>query len=421
MSKLAPSAGLREQVRAFLRDAGSVESGAEVLSELVRLATSRVIQEALEEEQKDFIGRERYVRVPGRGYRNGYVPGHVDTAEGRIGVQVPQVRDAGQPYRSLLYDFLRGHSDVLEQLVMEMYVRGMSTRDVEAAFTDATGGCLLSRTGVSVVTEHLWQEYEAFVSRDLSELDVLYLFLDGLYEPLRRHGIRREAVLCAWAITRGGEKVLVHLALGSRESYESWLGFLRDLVRRGLPTPLTITTDGAPGLLQAVSEIWPSSLRLRCWVHRMRNVLGKVPDRLRAEVKAHLLAVRDAPTPEAGQLAAEAFLARYGAELPSAAACFSEDVEALLAHHRLPWRHRKFVRTTNLIERSFVEERRRTKALPRFFTEASCLKLVHATLIRAAARWQRIMISKLELEQIETLRRDLGLAQPTAASTAAVA
>jgi transposase-like protein len=111
----------------------------------------------------------------------------------------------------------------------------------------------------------------------------------------------------------------------------------------------------------------------------------------------------------AGQLAAEAFFTRYGTELPSAAACFSEDLAALLAHQRLPWRHRKFVRTTNLIERSFVEERRRTKALPRFFTEASCLKLVYATLLRATVRWQRIMISKLELQQLESLRRELGL------------
>ncbi len=96
------------------------------------------------------------------------------------------------------------------------------------------------------MTEHFWEEYEAFTQRDLSELEVLYLFLDRLYEPLRRNGIQREAVLRAWAITRGGEKVLVHLSLGSRESYASWLEFMH-LVRRGLPVPLTITTDGAPG------------------------------------------------------------------------------------------------------------------------------------------------------------------------------
>jgi transposase-like protein len=371
------------------------------------------VQEALEAEQRDFIGRERYERAPGRGYRSGYRPGRLDTAEGRLEVSVPQVRDAGQRYRSRLFDFLRGNSDVLERLAVEMYARGLSTRDIEAAFTDEEGVCLLTRTAVSEVTESLWEEYEAFQSRDLSEIPVLYVFLDGLYEPLRRHGIQREAVLCAWGITTEGHKVLLSLALGSRESHAAWLEFLRDLVGRGLPDPLTITTDGAPGLMRAVSEVWPQSLRLRCWVHRMRNVVGKVPERLRAEVKAHLVAIRDAPTPKAGEEAAKEFLARYGKELPAACACLSEDLEALLAHLELPWRHRKFVRTTNLIERSFVEERRRTKTLPRFFTEKSCLKLVHATLIRAATRWQRIKITPLELEQIRLLYEQKGVTPAT--------
>ena len=129
-------------------------------------------------------------------------------------------------------------------------LRRWSTRDIEAAFTDENGVCLLSRSGVSEVSEALWAEYEAFQQRDLSDLSVLYVFLDGLYEPLRMHGIQREAVLCAWAITTEGDKVL-SLALGNKESYDAWLSFLRDLVSRGLPVPLTITSDGAPGLLRA--------------------------------------------------------------------------------------------------------------------------------------------------------------------------
>jgi transposase-like protein len=320
-----------------------------------------------------------------------------------VAIGVPQVRGAEGPYRSKLFDFLRGDSEVVQRLAVEMYARGLSTRDIEAAFTDEHGICLLSRTAVSEVTEVLWEEYEAFQERDLSDLGVLYVFLDGLYEPLRRHGIQREAVLVAWAITVEGEKVLLSLALGSRESHESWLGFLRDLVARGLRVPLSVTTDGAPGLIRAVEEVWPQSLRNRCWVHRMRNLLAKVPESMRAEVKAHLVAIRDAPTLEAGQEAATEFLERFSQEFPSACSCLSEDLEALLNHLRLPWRHRKFVRTTNLAERSFVEERRRTKTLPRFFTEKSCLKLVHATLIRAATRWQRVRITPLEYQQLALL------------------
>ena len=190
---------------------------------------------------------------------------------------LPQGRDAQQFFHSKLFELLKGDSQRLESLATEMYARGWSTRDIEAAFTDENGVCLLSRTGVSEVSEALWAEYEAFQQRDLSDLSVLYVFLDGLYEPLRMHGIQREAVLCAWAITTEGDKVL-SLALGNKESYDAWLSLLRDLVSRGLPVPLTITSDGAPGLLRAIDEVWPKSWRIRCWVHRMLNFKSKVPE-----------------------------------------------------------------------------------------------------------------------------------------------
>jgi putative transposase len=348
MSKIPPSARLREEIAAFLEQTEGSESGAHAWSRLVQLATARLVQEALEQEQTDFVGRERYVRQAGRGKRNGYVPGQLDTAEGRVPVEVPQVREAGVP------------------------------------FTDERGAWLLSRSAVSELTDALWTEYEAFQQGPLGEVPLLALFLDGVYEPLRRDGVQREAVLVAWAITLEGRKVLLSLALGNRESHEAWRDFLRDLVARGLSAPLTITTDGAPGLLRAVDEVWPQSLRLRCWVHTTRNVEAKVPAERWVEVKGALLAIRDAATPAAGEQAVAAFLERYGREFPAACKSLGEDLPARLAHLQLPWRLRKFLRTTNLCERSFVEERRRSKTLPRFFTERSCVKLVFATLIRAA-------------------------------------
>jgi transposase-like protein len=414
MSKIAPSARLREEIATFLDQAEGNESGASALSRLVQLATARLVQEALEQEQTDFVGRERYVRQAGRGKRNGYVPGHLDTAEGRVSVHVPQVREAGQPYRSALYEFLRGHSEVVERLAVEMYARGLSTRDVEAAFTDEQGACLLSKSAVSELTDALWSEYEAFQQRPLGDLPVLAVFLDGVYEPLRRNGVQREAVLVAWAITLEGRKVLLSLALGNRESHEAWRDFLRDLTARGVPTPLTVTTDGAPGLLRAVDEVWPRALRLRCWVHTMRNLEAKVPAERWLEIKGALLAIREAATPAAGEEAVAGFLERYGREFPAACKSLGEDLPARVAHLQLPWRLRKFLRTTNLCERSFVEERRRSKTLPRFFTEQSCLKLVFATLIRAAQRWQRIAIMPLEYAQLQILYQERGLtpAQP---------
>ena len=149
MRKIAPSDRLREELRAFLRSAGEAGDGGSALSELVRLATTLIAQEGLEAEQRDFIGRERYERGERHGWRSGYKPGRLDTAEGRIELDLPQVRGTDRPYRSRLFDFLRGDSEMLERLAVEMRARGLSTRDIEAAFTDENGVCLLSRTAAS--------------------------------------------------------------------------------------------------------------------------------------------------------------------------------------------------------------------------------------------------------------------------------
>jgi transposase-like protein len=243
---------------------------------------------------------------------------------------------------------------------------------------------------------------------------VIYLFVDGIYESLRRQAGPKQALLCAWGICRDGRRVLLHLALDNKQSYADWLDFLRDMVGRGLAPPLTMTSDGAPGLLRALEEVFPQSVRIRCWMHKMRNVLDKLPESARNgipparnEVKAWLQAVRDAPTPEAGQRAAAETIAHFQAEYPRAMRCFAEDLEASLAHLRVPPAHRKFVRTTNLIERAFEEQRRRTKVIPRFFDERSCLKLAYAALQRAAERWQRVRITELEQRQLELLAQAL--------------
>jgi transposase-like protein len=416
MEKLSPGEKLRKEVREFMEGLQDVGSAEEALTQLVQLSTRLICQEGFEAHQRDYLGVGRYERGDGRrGYRSGYERGHLDTAEGRLEVRVPQVRGSSDgPYRCSLYDLLRGDSEMVERLATEMYARGLSTRDIEAAFTDEQGQCLLSRSKVSEVTEALWEEYEAFQSRDLSNIPLMCLFLDGLYEPLRTHGITREAVLCAWGITLDGRKVLISVALGNKESGAAWLEFLRDLDRRGLPTPLSVTTDGAGGLIQAVDQMWPDSLRGRCWVHRMRNFAAKVPESRWHEIKPYLLMIRDAPDLETGQKAVQEFLSKFSKEFPGLCKALTEDLDALLAHLQLPWRLRKFTRTTNLIERSFVEERRRTKTLPRFFTEKSCLKLVYAVLIRAAARWQTISITATEYLQLKMLYEVRGVALPPA-------
>src|SRR5579884_3336447 len=410
MPRIAPSTKIREEIARLLR--AGVPKDQDIVGTLLRLGAQRLAQELLEEEATDFLGRDRYVRhrgaEPHRGYRNGYEPGRVRTAEGEIPLHIPQVRQTPVPYQSRLLSFLRGHTDVLDRLVAEMYARGLSTRDIQDTFRDVTGASLVSASGVSAVTARLWEEYQAFTRRDLSGYAVEYLFLDAIYESLRLQGGGAEGLLCAWAILADGRKVLLHLTLGNTERYRCWLGMLRDMVRRGLRSPMSMTSDGAPGLVRAIKETWPRSLRLRCWVHKMRNVLDKVPDAARPEVKAYLVAIRDAPTYEAGRQTAVMVLARFDRVYPTAMASLRDDLEASLAHLRVP-AHRKSVRTTNLIERSFLEERRRTKIIPRFFDERSCLKLVYATLVRASQRWQRIRVTDAERAQLLRLRQHLGL------------
>lgn len=414
MRRVPPSVQVHEEIDRLL--SGGVERGGNIVSELASLGVRYLAQQALEQEQQDHPGRERYERRGDgepRGWRNGYEDARIRTAEGAVPVRLPQVRSSEEPYRSGLVEFLSGNSEALEALVSEMYARGLSTRDVEDCFRGADGELLISRTAVSQITDRLWEDYQAFCARDLSGIDVEYLFLDAVYESLRRRGAK-EGVLAAWCITTSGRKLLLGLSAGAKESEVCWTTFLRDLITRGLRSPTSVTSDGAPGLINAISQVFGASIRIRCWYHKMANIRSKLPAEAAEEFLAHARAVRDAPTHEAGEVMAASLIERFGAAYPSAVACFSDDLEASLAHLRLPARHRINVRTTNLIERSFVEERRRTKVIPRFADERSAMKLVFAVLIRASDRWCRVSVSELERQQLKLLRRELGLDPPPA-------
>ena len=287
-----------------------------------------------------------------------------------------------------------------------MFARGLSTRDIEAAFRDAEGRSLLSRTAVSQVTERLWQEYEAFATRDLSEFALAYLFVDGVAERLHA-GMPREAVLCAWGITEDGRKVLLHLAPGTKEDTASCTAFFEDLKRRGLPDPLLVVTDGAPGLIRAVETCFPRALRQRCLAHRMRNLRGKVPDATWPDVAIRARACYEAASPALATVLRDDFVQVYERDLPAAVRCFLDDFEACIAHLRFPLRHRKVIRTTNLLERLFLEERRRTKIVPHAFGERPVLKLMYAAVIRAADRWRGLTVGEFERRQLKVIRDEL--------------
>jgi putative transposase len=287
-----------------------------------------------------------------------------------------------------------------------MYARGLSVRDIEALFADGSGRSLLSRTAVSEITERLWREYEAFASRDLSEFEVVYLFVDGIAERLHL-GQPREAVLAAWGILADGKKALLHLAPGSKEDTVSCKEFFQDMRRRGLPNPLLVISDGAPGIIRAIEECLPRSARQRCLAHKMRNLESKVPQDIWPEFKARAAGCYQAASPALARLLRDDIVATYAKELPSAVACLQDDFEACIAHLRFPLGHRRVIRTTNLLERLFGEERRRTKVIPHAFGERAVLKLMYAALIRAAERWRGININEFERRQLKAIGDEL--------------
>jgi transposase-like protein len=390
-------------------------------AELVKLATRLIVEEALEAEASDAVGREYYAHGDGGGaYRNGNRTGRLRTAEGLIPYSAPQVTGGDAAFRSEIRDHLKGRTAALEDLSIELLARGLSVRDIEDAFKDESGRLLLSRTAVSEIGERLWADYQEFATRDLSEYDLVYLFVDGIAERIRP-GQRREPVLAAWGFTAEGRRVLLHLMAGSKEDHETVSAFFQDMRARGLGDPLLVASDGAPGIVKAIETCFPRSERQRCLAHRMRNLAAKVPEDLWPEFKVRATAAYQAPSRAIARDLAAGVVADFEAALPSAVTCFMDDFEACIAHLRLPIAHRRATRTTNLLERLFVEERRRLKIIPNAWGEKPVLKLMFGAMIRAAERWRAIKVTDFERRQMDALRQELdqeyevrnGLAKPS--------
>ena len=301
----------------------------------------------------------------------------------------PQIAGRDEPFRSEIRETLKGRTQALEDLAMELLARGLSVRDIEDAFRDESGRLLLSRTAISEIGERLWADYQEFATRDLSENDIAYLFVNGIAERIRP-GQKREPVLAAWGFTASGAKVLLHLMAGSREDAETVSAFFQDMRRRGLGDPLLVVSDGAAGIVKAIETCFPRSARQRCLAHHMRNLAAKVPEDLWPEFKARVTAAYQGPSRAIARDLASGVVGDYQTALPSATACFMDDIEACIAHLRMPITHRRAIRTTNLLERLFVEERRRLKNIPNAFGEKPVLKLMFGAMIRAAERWRAI-------------------------------
>lgn len=378
----------------------------DLIDELLRRGTAAILQAGLEGEVSDFLGRDHYERrtenAPA-GYRNGYRRRRLKTRAGRVEIEEPRMRGTETPFESAILGRLDRVEERLETMALEMYARGLSTRDIEATLTDEAGHPLLSRSSMSRLSEELYAEYEAFATRDLSELDVVYLYLDGAYEAVRHYTLN-QAILCAWGILSDGTKQMIHLQAVASESKDAWGGFLEGLLARGMPHPLLVITDGGKGVIAALIKHLPRSKRQRCLVHKLRNIAACAPRDVKDQLLTEARAVYYAPTRSAAETLAETFISTYASTYPSVVKCFSEDLEACLTLMEFPLAHRKSIRSTNLIERAFVEQKRRTKVIPTHVNERGAIKLVFASLIRASYAWRRVKMTNLDLAQLRTLR-----------------
>lgn len=395
----------------------------EHFEDVARAAVRLVFQTALEAEVSEFLGRERYARGERDrdGHRNGYSPVSIRTTAGKVTLQRPKTRGTNEAFASRLLGTGVTRTNALESLVIAGFVRGLSVRDVEASLADALGAeSTVSKSTVSRICEAIRDEFDRWKTRDLSGVELDYLFADGSYFKMHS-GAPAEPVLVAWGITSTGKPVFLGLEPGSSESHDAWAGFFRGLKARGLRDPLLVISDGGKGLIGAAEVVFGRSLRQRCLIHRARNILAKVPAHAQATVKAEFWKIFDDVDAEPGTAAqavarsrAIAFASKWRKLYPSAVDCLEDDFEHLIAYLRFPAEHHGRIRHSNFIERTFGETRRRVKVIGRFPGERSCLSLVWAVLDRASRGWRGVQQTIPAIRLLAELRRELLDPPPTA-------
>jgi transposase-like protein len=403
-TKVLPSERLFNEFRE------KILAGTMSLTELVQHAIRTMLQHGVELEVGKFLGRDYYCNDPEataqHGRRNGYESRTILTGEGAVTIDMPQVRDLpenAERFHSQLLEAYGRRTATLDEIICKMYVLGMSTRDIESAFTQVFAGEGISRSSVSQITERLNDDLDAFRRRDLSNEHIVYLFLDGTYIKYRVESERKEPVLAAYGINANGQKTLLYVGPGHRESSASWKTFLHEMTRRGLKTPLMIITDGNPGVIDAGSQVFPNSLHQRCQKHKMENILSKLPKDAADELQREIWKSFHAADYESGVRIGKEVIERFKKRFPSAIACLEHDLEACLQCLKLPAEHQKKIRTTNLLERLFEENRRRVKVIPHFFTEQAGMKLVYATLLSASQKWRGVRMDAFIQQQIDAV------------------
>jgi len=380
---------------------GPQETSQDVLTEILRTGSQRLLAEALEVEIEEFVehfrdlrngdGRQRIVR-------NGYLPEReVQTGIGSIPVKVPRARDreAGTDSirfnSSILPPYLR-RSKSIEELLPWLYLKGISTGD----FSDALASLLgpeapgLSSSTISRLKKGWEADYEAWNRRDLSGEEYVYVWADGVYFQARLEE-QKQCILVLMGSTSSGQKELISVQDGYRESEQSWSELLLDLKQRGLKvSPKAAVGDGALGFWKALRKTYSDTRHLRCWVHKTANVLNKLPKGLQAKSKAAIHEIWMADSRKDAEKAMDAFAETYGAKYPKAVACLQKDREELLAFYDFPAEHWKHLRTSNPIESTFATVRLRTAKTRGCLSRTTAMTMVFQLCRSAQKGWRKL-------------------------------
>ena len=399
-----PAVGTTVNERSVIGFSESDESRSP-LDALVREGARKMLQAALESEVQEFL-EQHSSRVDDQGrrqvVRNGYLPPReIVTGAGPLEVSQPRVRDksadATERVRfssSILPPYLR-KSKSIEELIPWLYLKGISTGDFSEALQSLIGpnASGFSANVVVRLKEQWSQEYDTWSRRDLSGKHYVYIWADGIYANVRLEdeANSRQCLLVLMGATAEGEKELIAVIDGYRESKQSWMELLLDLKQRGLTIePKLAIGDGALGFWAAVREVYTKTREQRCWVHKTANVLNKMPKSVQPKAKADIHEIWQAETREMGNKAFDHFLEKYGAKYSDACECLKKDREALLIFYDFPAEHWGHLRTTNPIESTFATIRLRHRRTKGNGTRRASLTMMFKLAQAAQSKWRRL-------------------------------
>ena len=343
----------------------------EVLEEMVRLKAQEYIQDILEEEVESFLGRKKSERIEvvdgTRGYWNGHGKSKkFSVMNGTITVRRPRVRETEDRFESKIIPFFKRRTKEVGQLLPELYLHGLAKGDFDLALRGLLGeGAPLSASSIDRLKAKWQREYEEWKQQDMSNLEVVYQWADGIYV---KAGLEKDkaALLIIIGGLISGKKVFLACESGYRESKESWSGVLRNLTNRGMKLGSLTIADGHLGIWSALGELHPEGKEQRCWNHKIRNVLDCIPKRIRSEAGEYLKRIPYAETLLECERLRDIFIDRYRKDYPKAAEKLLSDWDRMITFYSFPKEHWIHIRTTNVVESPFSSVRLRTDAAKRF-------------------------------------------------------